>query len=173
MYFYYTLTYSLQVGPILANRIGLSYSSFLTVYESRFKDGFNEVRKRSQSAGPGKRVSKDESFDRGPKSPKLRGEDDGSDGEEKPKKPSASELRCAQYEKPLEKGHRTTIKKKEGKDLEKLAMQRSEKKERSAVLKEKMVKMIESGRVGDGVIVMVRGEGEVYSTDSHKMRNLF
>ena len=116
---------------------------------SRFKDGFNEVRKRSQSAGPGtgtgKRVSKDESFDRGPKSPKLRGEEDVSDSEDKPRKPTPGELRCAQYEKPLEKGHRTTIKKKEGKDLEKLAIQRSEKKERSAVLKEKMVKMIESG----------------------------
>ena len=117
---------------------------------SRFKDGFQEVRKRSQSAGPGsgvsKRVSKDESFDRAPKSPKLRAEEDTSDGEaEKPKKPTPGELRCAQYEKPLEKGHRTTIKKKEGKDLERLAMQRSEKKERSAVLKEKMVKMIESG----------------------------
>ena len=112
---------------------------------SRFKEGFNEVRKRSQSAGPGKRVSKDESFDRGAKSPKLRSEDDNSDVEERPKKPSASELRCAQYEKPLEKGHRTTIKKREGKDLEKLAIQRTEKRERSAVLKEKMVKMIESG----------------------------
>merc|ERR1719242_2555489 len=112
---------------------------------SRFKEGFNEVRKRSQSAGPGKRVSKDESFDRGAKSPKLRSEDDNSEVEERPKKPSASELRCAQYEKPLEKGHRTTIKKREGKDLEKLAIQRTEKRERSAVLKEKMVKMIESG----------------------------
>ena len=114
---------------------------------SRFKDGFNEVRKRSQSAGPGtgKRVSKEESFDRGPKSPKLRGEEDVSDSEDKPRKPTPGELRCAQYEKPLEKGHRTTIKKKEGRDLEKLAIQRSEKKERSAVLKEKMVKMIESG----------------------------
>ena len=35
---------------------------YRTVHESRFKDGFNEVRKRSQSAGPGKRVSKDESI---------------------------------------------------------------------------------------------------------------
>ena len=113
---------------------------------SRFKDGFNEVRKRSQSAGPGtgKRFSKEESLDRGPKSPKLRGEDD-SDSEDKPKKPNPAELRCAQYEKPLEKGHKTTIKRKEGKDLERLAVQRSEKRERSAVLKEKMVKMIESG----------------------------
>merc|ERR1711902_90637 len=71
--------------------------------------------------------------------------EDVSDSEDKPRKPTPGELRCAQYEKPLEKGHRTTIKKKEGKDLEKLAIQRSEKKERSAVLKEKMVKMIESG----------------------------
>ena len=114
---------------------------------SRFKDGFNEVRKRSQSAGPGtsKRWGKEESLDRGPKSPKLRGEDDNSDYEDKPKKPNPAELRCAQYEKPLEKGHKTMIKRKEGKDLEKLAVQRSEKRERSAVLKEKMVKMIESG----------------------------
>lgn len=115
---------------------------------SRFKEGFNEARKRSQSAGPGKfekRVLKDESFDKTPKSPKLRGEDETSDSDEKPKKPTPGELRVAQYEKHLEKGHRTTIKNKREKDLEKLAKQRSEKKERSAVLKEKMVKMIESG----------------------------
>jgi len=115
---------------------------------SRFKDGFNEARKRSQSAGPGKfekRVLKEESFDKTPKSPKLRGEEETSDSDEKPKKPTPGELRVAQYEKHLEKGHRTTIKNKREKDLEKLAKQRTEKKERSAVLKEKMVKMIESG----------------------------
>ena len=76
----------------------------------------------------------------------------------------------AQYEKPLEKGHRTTLKERREKvdskrlwrqlllqtllqtaflntsqDPEKLAKRRTEKKERSAVLKEKIIKMIESG----------------------------
>ena len=80
------------------------------------------------------------------------------------------ELRVAQYEKPLEKGHRTTLKERREKvdskrlwrqlllqtllqtaflntsqDPEKLAKRRTEKKERSAVLKEKIIKMIESG----------------------------
>ena len=59
------------------------------------------------------------------------------------------ELRVAQYEKPLEKGHRTTLKERREKvdskrlcsdsikfqDPEKLAKRRTEKKERSAVLK--------------------------------------
>ena len=78
---------------------------------SRFKEGFNEVRKRSQSAGPGKfdkragPVGKEESFDKGPKSPKLRAEEEGSEEEEKPKKPSPGELRVAQYEKHLDKGN--------------------------------------------------------------------
>ena len=61
-------------------------------------------------------------------------------------KPSASELRVAQYEKPLTKGHRSTrAAPSDKRDPEKLARRRSEKRERSAVLKEKIVKMIESG----------------------------
>ena len=59
---------------------------------------------------------------------------------------SSGELRVAQYEKPLDKGHRTTLKeRREKQDPEKLAKRRTEKKERSAVLKEKIIKMIESG----------------------------
>ena len=51
----------------------------------------------------------------------------------------------AQYEKPLVNGHRTALKRSTEKDPEKLAKRRTEKKERSAVLTEKIVKMIESG----------------------------
>merc|ERR1712109_328972 len=44
------------------------------------------------------------------------------------------------------KGHRTTLKeRREKQDPEKVAKRRTEKKERSAVLKEKIIKMIESG----------------------------
>merc|ERR1719490_257834 len=87
-------------------------------------------------------MGKEDSFDQGVevKSPKLRGE-----AEINLKKPTPGELRVAQYEKPLEKGHRTTLKERREKDPEKLAKRRTEKKERSAVLKEKIIKMIESG----------------------------
>jgi len=120
---------------------------------SRFKQGFNEVRKRSQSAGPGKfdkKIGKEDSFDQGVKvkSPKLRAEEESGEEENEVslRKPTPGELRVAQYEKPLDKGHRTTLKeRREKQDPEKLAKRRTEKKERSAVLKEKIIKMIESG----------------------------
>ena len=55
-------------------------------------------------------------------------------------------MRVAQYEKPLTKGHcpkhRTDP---DRKDPEKVAKKRTERKERSHVLKEKIVKLIESG----------------------------
>ena len=61
-------------------------------------------------------------------------------------KPSACELRVAQYEKPLTKGHCPKHKTDpDRKDPEKVAKKRSERKERSHVLKEKIVKLIESG----------------------------
>ena len=62
-------------------------------------------------------------------------------------KPSACELRVAQYEKPLTKGH-CPIKSKndpDKRDPEKLAKRRSERRERSHQLKEKIIKLIESG----------------------------
>ena len=62
-------------------------------------------------------------------------------------KPSASELRVAQYEKPLTKGH-CPIKYRadsDKKDPEKLAKKRSERRERSHTLKEKIIKLIEGG----------------------------
>ena len=62
-------------------------------------------------------------------------------------KPSACELRVAQYEKPLTKGH-CPIKSKndpDKRDPEKLAKKRSERRERSHQLKEKIIKLIESG----------------------------
>ena len=62
-------------------------------------------------------------------------------------KPSACELRVAQYEKPLTKGH-CPVKTKseiEKRDPEKLAKKRSERRERSHQLKEKIIKLIESG----------------------------
>ena len=51
----------------------------------------------------------------------------------------------AQYDKPRGNGHRTALKRNTEKDPEKLAKRRTEKKERSGVLTEKIVKMIESG----------------------------
>ena len=46
-----------------------------------------------------------------PKSPKLqRDEEESGEDETNSKKPTPGELRVAQYEKPLEKGHRTTLK---------------------------------------------------------------
>lgn len=62
-------------------------------------------------------------------------------------KPSACELRVAQYEKPLTKGHCPIKKSKDPdqKDPEKIAKKRSERRERSHMLKEKIVKLIEGG----------------------------
>jgi hypothetical protein len=60
-------------------------------------------------------------------------------------RPSASELRVAQYEKSLSKFHRSKTLPEDKRDPEKLAKKRSEKRQRSAVLKDKIVKMIESG----------------------------
>ena len=60
-------------------------------------------------------------------------------------KPTPSELRAAQYEKSLTKGHRPKYVNKEKKDPEKLAKKRSEKRAHSTVLREKIIKMIEGG----------------------------
>ena len=62
-----------------------------------------------------------------------------------PRALSPGELRFAQYEKHLEKGHKTSIKTKISKDLEKFGKQTAEKKARSATLREKLIRMIESG----------------------------
>ena len=62
-----------------------------------------------------------------------------------PPKPTPSELRAAQYEKSLTKGHRPKYVNKEKKDPEKLAKKRSEKRAHSTVLREKIIKMIEGG----------------------------
>ena len=62
-------------------------------------------------------------------------------------KPSACELRVAQYEKPLTKGH-CPIKQRDqssAKDPDKIAKKRSERRERSHLLKEKIIKLIEGG----------------------------
>ena len=62
-------------------------------------------------------------------------------------KPSACELRVAQYEKPLIKGH-CPIKQRDqnsAKDPDKIAKKRSERRERSHLLKEKIIKLIEGG----------------------------
>ncbi len=86
----------------------------------------------------------------------------GGDGESSPPpppppKPTACELRVAQYEKPLTRGHRPITKRAavaasgastDGKGrvtADSAARRRSEKRQRSAVLKEKIVKMIEGG----------------------------
>lgn len=60
-------------------------------------------------------------------------------------KPSHTELRMAQYEKPLAKGHKTKSR-TEKRDPEKVARKRSEKRQRSAVLRDKIVKLIEGGQ---------------------------
>lgn len=60
-------------------------------------------------------------------------------------KPTPQEIRTAQYEKPLTKGHRPKRLMAEKKDPENLAKSRSEKRQRSAVLKDKIIKMIEGG----------------------------
>ena len=65
-------------------------------------------------------------------------------------KPTPGELRVAQYEKPLTKGHcpKKYLKTSEAELKDKseaLAKRRNEKRERSHVLKEKITKLIESG----------------------------
>ena len=62
-------------------------------------------------------------------------------------KPSACELRVAQYEKPLTKGHCPMKSRPDSdkKDPEKIAKKRSERRERSHLLKEKIIKLIEGG----------------------------
>ncbi len=64
-----------------------------------------------------------------------------------PAKPTPSELRVAQYEKPLTKGHYLIRNRgdPDKKDPEKLAKRRSERRERSHILKEKIIKLIEGG----------------------------
>ena len=119
----------------------------------------NLSRKRSQSAGPGSRVF-DKSMIPGSSSTSnflmssshatdaANANDEGEGGEPQPPpppRPTACELRVAQYEKPLTKGHRTKKSLNyqagvtgEKKDAEKLVKKRNEKKQRSAVLKEKV-----------------------------------
>jgi hypothetical protein len=87
-------------------------------------------RKRSQSAGSGKfekKSSKDDIFRR-----EDEGEGEG-DGDSARKSSSGSEARLAQYEKPLTKGHKTTLREKREKDPEKIAKRKTEKRERSQV----------------------------------------
>ena len=58
----------------------------------------------------------------------------GEEGEGEERKPTPIEARIAQYEKPLTKGHRTTIKDRtKDKDPDKVAKRRTEKRERSQV----------------------------------------
>ena len=126
-------------------------------------------RKRSQSAGPGKGIvvsSADkkcnpeddkENESRATPSPHPRPNRKTASflhaGRSSPMvtedpKPTPCELRVAQYEKPLTKGHcpKKYRKKDPGsKDNEVLAKKRTEKKERSHILKEKITKLIESG----------------------------
>ncbi|XP_040571804.1 tubulin polyglutamylase TTLL5 [Lepeophtheirus salmonis] len=114
-----------------------------------------DIRKRSQSAGP---HSKDVRIDPGMGTTHSKADVviDGGDSshvecekenialQDSPlPKPTPSELRVAQYEKPLINGYRTKL--STFKDPEKIAKKRSEKRERSAVLRSKIVKMIESG----------------------------
>jgi len=105
---------------------------------SKFKAGYEAVRKRSQSAG-----GKIDKKERAKEELLRRAEEEEGEGDDR--KPTPIEQRIAQYEKPLTKGHRTQLREKKEKDPEKLAKRKTEKRERSQVLKEKMVKMIESG----------------------------
>ena len=87
------------------------------------------VRKRSQSAGSGKfekKSSKDDIYRR-------EDEGEGEDGDSSRKSSSGSEARLAQYEKPLTKGHKTSLREKREKDPEKIARRKTEKRERSQV----------------------------------------
>ena len=61
-------------------------------------------------------------------------DDIGEDGEAEDRKPTPIEARIAQYEKPLTKGHRTTIKDRtKNQDPDKVAKRKTEKRERSQV----------------------------------------
>ncbi len=92
-------------------------------------------RKRSQSAGSGKfekKFSKDDIYRR-----EDEGEGEGDGGSDSARKSSSgSEARLAQYEKPLTKGHKTTLREKREKDPEKIAKRKTEKRERSQVHRE-------------------------------------
>jgi hypothetical protein len=90
-------------------------------------------RKRSQSAGSGKfekKFSKDDIYRR---EDEGEGEGDGGGSDSARKSSSGSEARLAQYEKPLTKGHKTTLREKREKDPEKIAKRKTEKRERSQV----------------------------------------
>ncbi len=95
-------------------------------------------RKRSQSAGSGKfekKFSKDDIYRR---EDEGEGEGDGGGSDSARKSSSGSEARLAQYEKPLTKGHKTTLREKREKDPEKIAKRKTEKRERSQVHKERV-----------------------------------
>jgi hypothetical protein len=94
-------------------------------------------RKRSQSAGSGKfekKFSKDDIYRR---EDEGEGEGDGGGSDSARKSSSGSEARLAQYEKPLTKGHKTTLREKREKDPEKIAKRKTEKRERSQVERER------------------------------------
>ena len=103
---------------------------------NKIRPRFKDNKKRSKSAGQStfeKKLATTESFE------------NKFNLSESPRALSPGELRVAQYEKHLEKGHKTSIKTKNSKDLEKFGKQTAEKKARSATLREKLIRMIESG----------------------------
>ncbi|TRY73203.1 hypothetical protein TCAL_16885 [Tigriopus californicus] len=161
------LEYSSQNNLILHEHL---YPNAVKKAQRQSKRGPNPksydfFRKRSQSMGP-TRLDRDKSlnftdlnFDKsinGRKSKKTSPipPTEGSEPDSQtsptpislPSKPTPSELRVAQYEKPLMKGHKAkAVLVKTKKDPEKVAKKRSEKRQRSGVLKDKIIKMIESG----------------------------
>ncbi len=121
----------------------LMLSRHRTSLDSSLKRPHICCRKRSQSAGPGSKA-----FDRPSNlNNNAPEEEDQPPPTPQPPKPTPCEVRVAQYEKPLTKGHRRNQPSKvnDNEKAERLARKRSEKRARSAVLKEKVIKMIESG----------------------------
>lgn len=99
----------------------------------KIRPRIRDNKKRSKSAGQSK-------LDK-----KLVEMENNVDMNKIPRTLSPGELRVAQYEKQLEKGHKTSIKNKNSKDLNKIGKQTAEKKARSATLRDKLIPMIESG----------------------------